>query len=512
VPSRRNPAESGRSEATSPFEALLDSAAPKQRFNMREVRPSQRDDARPASDAFPGIAANPRVELKEHPAITEGSGKEQPSAGRQNALPDDFAPDAPEQQAVANAEVDVDLTGVVTVEMQTPPETVPLADTPDAANAHGEALAPVPTPLPAAAAPAHLVPATTQPSGKDISEIPSPAISIMPAPNAAAVLAPASRLGVAKGGVTFAESVEAKNAPRPDSNGEAKTEPRAASARMPAPIIATPETPEGDGERPRSGEPPFRIFRQVDIDVTEDAAGPARATPQTTSDPSASPQLKPEAGGQPASETAIPLRNPETKVRPQSEIETGGSGSLKGPENVLQTPGLATHASQTAVMHVTMSAAGSANSPGSVTPASHANAPVPLAGLALEIASSAHAGKHRFEIRLDPPELGRIDVRLDVDRDGNVTSRMTVDRAETLDLLKRDAVQLERALQQAGLKTSDNALEFSLRHQAFTRDDQTAQNAARLVVTSEDDPLPPEPSRQAHGRLIGLAGGVDIRV
>ena len=48
------------------------------------------------------------------------------------------------------------------------------------------------------------------------------------------------------------------------------------------------------------------------------------------------------------------------------------------------------------------------------------------------------ASKH-FEIRLDPPELGRIDVKLDVDRDGNVSTRLVVDRADTLDLLKRDA-------------------------------------------------------------------------
>ena len=57
----------------------------------------------------------------------------------------------------------------------------------------------------------------------------------------------------------------------------------------------------------------------------------------------------------------------------------------------------------------------------------------------MEIAGKALEGKNRFEIRLDPPELGRIEVRLDVDKDGNVTSRMTVDRADTLDLLRRDA-------------------------------------------------------------------------
>ena len=54
---------------------------------------------------------------------------------------------------------------------------------------------------------------------------------------------------------------------------------------------------------------------------------------------------------------------------------------------------------------------------------------VPLNGVAVEIASQALAGKHRFEIRLDPPELGRIDVKLDIDSDGNVTSRLVVERS-----------------------------------------------------------------------------------
>jgi flagellar hook-length control protein FliK len=135
---------------------------------------------------------------------------------------------------------------------------------------------------------------------------------------------------------------------------------------------------------------------------------------------------------------------------------------------------------------------------------------VPLAGLAVEIASQAHAGKNRFEIRLDPPELGRIDVRLDVDRDGNVSSRLVVERADTLDLLRRDASQLERALQQAGLKTGDNALEFSLRDQSLARDNG-AQDGTRTVLADEDT-VPLEALRQGYGRLLGLGGGIDIRV
>ena len=139
-------------------------------------------------------------------------------------------------------------------------------------------------------------------------------------------------------------------------------------------------------------------------------------------------------------------------------------------------------------------------------------AAVSLAGLALEIAARAQSGHSRFEIRLDPPELGRIDVRLDVDQRGQVTSRLVVEKAETLDLLKRDAPELERALQQAGLKTSDNGLQFALRDQAFAgRDDRPAQQMARVVVP--DAELPPvETVQSGYGRWLRADGGLDIRV
>jgi flagellar hook-length control protein FliK len=137
---------------------------------------------------------------------------------------------------------------------------------------------------------------------------------------------------------------------------------------------------------------------------------------------------------------------------------------------------------------------------------------VPLAGLAIEIATQAHAGKNHFDIRLDPPELGRINVKLDVDRDGNVATRLVVDRSDTLDLLKRDASTLERALQQAGLKTSDHGLDFSLRQHAFAEQDTTSQVSATRVAVPDDDSAPLDALRQGYGRLLGLGGGLDIRV
>ena len=136
---------------------------------------------------------------------------------------------------------------------------------------------------------------------------------------------------------------------------------------------------------------------------------------------------------------------------------------------------------------------------------------VPLSGVAIEIAGKALAGKNRFEIRLDPPELGRIEVRLDVDRDGNVTSRLTVDRPDTLDLLRRDAAGLERALQDAGLKTANNGLQFSLRDQSMHEQQAgTSPGAAAMVAT--DESLPSTDVIPQRYRLAGQGSDLDIRV
>jgi flagellar hook-length control protein FliK len=138
---------------------------------------------------------------------------------------------------------------------------------------------------------------------------------------------------------------------------------------------------------------------------------------------------------------------------------------------------------------------------------------VPLAGVAVEIAGKALAGKNRFEIRLDPPELGRIDVRLDVGRDGQVTSHLTADRPETLDLLRRDSAGLERALQDAGLKTGDNGLQFSLRDQTMGREQShTPTPGAALIVVHDDALAINDATQRNYSRLAGLRGGIDIRV
>jgi flagellar hook-length control protein FliK len=147
-----------------------------------------------------------------------------------------------------------------------------------------------------------------------------------------------------------------------------------------------------------------------------------------------------------------------------------------------------------------------------VTAATQATA-VPLNGLAMEIAVTASSGKSRFEIRLDPAELGRIDVRIDVDRNGQVTSHLTVEKPETLSMLRQDAPHLQRALNDAGLSTNGGRLQFSLRDQPSSgqnNGNQSNPNAQRLIV-SEEDTIAAAAGR-SYGHMLSASGGVDIRV
>ena len=137
---------------------------------------------------------------------------------------------------------------------------------------------------------------------------------------------------------------------------------------------------------------------------------------------------------------------------------------------------------------------------------------VPIAGVAFEITSKALSGRNQFDIRLDPPDLGRIHVRLDVDRDGNVITHMVADRTDTLDLLRKDTAGLERALQDAGLKTSDNSLQFSLRDQQANQQQRNGGGESAHVVIEDEQLAAIEPAQRNYARYNAATGGLDIRV
>ncbi|MFD1302851.1 flagellar hook-length control protein FliK [Methylobacterium marchantiae] len=147
------------------------------------------------------------------------------------------------------------------------------------------------------------------------------------------------------------------------------------------------------------------------------------------------------------------------------------------------------------------------------------SAPVPLGAVPMTIGLRSLAGSNRFEIRLDPKDLGRIDVNLDIDKDnGTVTAHLVVDRPETLALLQRDAGNLQQALSQAGFEATDASINLSLRSDTGSdgrngaeRDRGSGREGASGAPGS--DLKDPRLSIDAMPlRILRGLGGIDIRI
>lgn len=140
--------------------------------------------------------------------------------------------------------------------------------------------------------------------------------------------------------------------------------------------------------------------------------------------------------------------------------------------------------------------------------------------LAAEVARFAGKGQTRFQIRMDPAELGRVDVDLKISRDGTVKAHLSVERRETLDMFMRDQRGLERALDAAGLKLESGDLQLSLKDQGgsgfsgFAQSNDGDQSGsgtgyrASAEQASEVDPLPVA-SRVS---VSGSTGTLDIQI
>jgi flagellar hook-length control protein FliK len=137
------------------------------------------------------------------------------------------------------------------------------------------------------------------------------------------------------------------------------------------------------------------------------------------------------------------------------------------------------------------------------------HAALPTDQIAVTIARQFRQGTNRFEIRLDPPELGRIDVRLDLGHGGRATATLTADRPETLALLTRDSRALEQMLSDAGVRTDSGSLNFALRDQSGRSGQQDQQ---------DNTPLPKEAPESSDTKTVSVVtaslepGRLDLRV
>ncbi|MGJ3232401.1 MAG: flagellar hook-length control protein FliK [Oceanicaulis sp.] len=126
--------------------------------------------------------------------------------------------------------------------------------------------------------------------------------------------------------------------------------------------------------------------------------------------------------------------------------------------------------------------------------------------LAARIAQTASGGGRTVDIRLDPPELGRVQVRLEMGADNSVRAVLSAERADTLAELQRTARDLERALEEAGLDLAENGLEFSLSQGGEQAFDERRGGFTPVFVEAEAlIETAPAPRAPANPDLYGFA-------
>ena len=158
----------------------------------------------------------------------------------------------------------------------------------------------------------------------------------------------------------------------------------------------------------------------------------------------------------------------------------------------------------------TASAAPAASTGGSAQPAA-----TPGEQVAVQIGLAARFGARQISLQLRPASLGEVNIDLNIANDGQVRATVLAERQETLDLLQRDARGLERALQDAGLKSDAGSLQFGLRGEGREQRPQHGQgDAYRAQAQSPDgdggDDQPPAWAADAYNSLTDRT--LDIRV
>ncbi|MDH5490266.1 MAG: flagellar hook-length control protein FliK, partial [Rhodospirillaceae bacterium] len=154
------------------------------------------------------------------------------------------------------------------------------------------------------------------------------------------------------------------------------------------------------------------------------------------------------------------------------------------------------------------------------TPGAQQNAPAPKSPateqVSVQITKAINAGADKINIHLRPASLGRVDVQIEMGTDGRVIAVVTADNKDTLDLLQRDQRALERALQDAGLKTDSGSLSFNLRGggeggNANGKADNASAPAPVAKPEIEEEPLESLLSAQFNKQEKGIGDGhIDI--
>jgi flagellar hook-length control protein FliK len=110
--------------------------------------------------------------------------------------------------------------------------------------------------------------------------------------------------------------------------------------------------------------------------------------------------------------------------------------------------------------------------------------------MGVEIARKVEGGDDTLRVRLSPDNLGKVEVTLSFDDAGTLRATVRADSAHALDLLRQDAPDLGRALDQAGIRADAQSFRFESRSEGggAQGQQQQRQNSSGGPLAGNDEP------------------------
>ena len=94
----------------------------------------------------------------------------------------------------------------------------------------------------------------------------------------------------------------------------------------------------------------------------------------------------------------------------------------------------------------------------------------------VNITKSAVKGVDKIDVRLKPEDLGNIEIKMQISKDGKLQAHITASRQETMEILRSEVQDLEKAFNDAGFETDDSSFTFSFQNgQNENEQDQNAK-------------------------------------
>ena len=286
---------------------------------------------------------------------------------------------------------------------------------------------------------------------------------------------------------------------------------------------ATPRGPAAEAEAAKTGPAPDSRPAAEPGQGTRPALLPALSGSKASAgkapvaEPAGTPE-PPRTEGPMAEAAPEPEPEPEPK-HPPIEPKAGEKGDAAAPVPAASEARRALGLIETAppAWHLRPEAPGPVRlEPGVPVPAQpQAPAIAPQAVAGQVAVAISRASDESVELRLDPPELGRVQIHLSR-HDGALQAMVLADRPETQDLLRRHAEVLARELGDAGYDSV--SLDFASGGAEPRPGESGARDSAQAIVPPAvvepaalaADPLPP--ARPAGGLDVGLDVRLDVRL